>query len=142
MWDLKACPWKILRIRPAEIEFESNFSSISQYLRSTEYSTFLIAKKLRIKPSEIECEADFSSLSKYIYLFDHWKFWGLNPLKLNFRVILASLYSIVIYLSDCRIFLRMTSLRLNVRTISACSLSQYNYLLNTFLIVVLGWLFY
>ena len=44
MWDLKACPRKILRIRTPEIEFESNFSSILQYLRSTEYSTFLIAK--------------------------------------------------------------------------------------------------
>ena len=41
MWDLKAFPWKILRI---EIEFESNFSSISQHLRSSGYSTFLIDK--------------------------------------------------------------------------------------------------
>ena len=48
MWDLKACPEKILRIiiRPTEIEFESNFSSISQHLRSTEYSPFLIAKNI------------------------------------------------------------------------------------------------
>ena len=45
MWDLKAYHRKILRIRPSEIEFESSFSSISQYLRSTEYSTFLIAEK-------------------------------------------------------------------------------------------------
>ena len=43
MRDLKA--GKFLRIRPTEIEFESNFSSVSQYLRSTEYSTFLFAKK-------------------------------------------------------------------------------------------------
>jgi len=45
MWDLKAFPWKILRI---EIEFESNFSSISQHLRSSEYNTFLIAENLRL----------------------------------------------------------------------------------------------
>ena len=44
MWDLKACLGKILRIRPSEIEFESNFNSIPQHLRSTEYSTFLIAE--------------------------------------------------------------------------------------------------
>jgi len=41
MWDMKACPGKFLRIRPTEIEFESNFSSISQYLR---YCTFLNAE--------------------------------------------------------------------------------------------------
>jgi len=46
MWDLKACPGKVLRITPTEIEFESNFSNISQHLRSTEYSAFLIAKKI------------------------------------------------------------------------------------------------
>jgi len=45
MWD----PQENLRIRPSEIEFESNFSSTLQHLRSTEYSTFLIAKSLRIK---------------------------------------------------------------------------------------------
>ena len=61
MLDLKACPGKILRIKPLEIEFESNVSSISQHLRSTEYSTFLITEKLRIRPSEIEFEGDFSS---------------------------------------------------------------------------------
>ena len=44
MWDLKALPGEFLRITPTEIEFESNFSSISQYLRSSEYSTFLIAE--------------------------------------------------------------------------------------------------
>jgi len=44
MWDLKAFPGKILRNRASAIEFESNFSSISQYLRSTEYSTLLIVK--------------------------------------------------------------------------------------------------
>ena len=44
MWDLKACPGEFLRITPTEIEFESNSSSISQHLRSSEYSTFLIAK--------------------------------------------------------------------------------------------------
>jgi len=49
MRDLKAFPGKILRIRSTEIEFKSNFSRISQYLRSTEYSTFLIAKKLENK---------------------------------------------------------------------------------------------
>ena len=63
MWDLNACPRKILRIKPTKIEFESNFSSASQNLRSTEFSTFLIAK-LRIRPTETECEADFSSLSQ------------------------------------------------------------------------------
>ena len=46
MWDLKACPGKSLRIIPTKIEFESNFSSVSQHLRSTEYSTFLIAEKI------------------------------------------------------------------------------------------------
>ena len=45
MWDLKAFPGEFLRIRPTEIEFESNFSSISQHLISSEYTTFLIAKK-------------------------------------------------------------------------------------------------
>ena len=45
VWNLKACPGKILRIKPSEIEFESNSSSILQHLRSTEYSTFLIAEK-------------------------------------------------------------------------------------------------
>ena len=44
MWDLKACPGKFLRIRPTEIEFDSNFSSISQHSRSNEYSNFLIAE--------------------------------------------------------------------------------------------------
>ena len=44
MWDLKVFPEKFLKIRPSEIEFESNFSSISQHLRSTEYNTFLIAE--------------------------------------------------------------------------------------------------
>ena len=44
MWDLKACHRKILRIRPSEIEFESNFNSVSQHLRSSEYKTFLIAE--------------------------------------------------------------------------------------------------
>ena len=48
MWNLKACLKKALRIIPSEIEFESNFSSISQYLKSTEYSTFLIVKKFEI----------------------------------------------------------------------------------------------
>ena len=45
VWNLKVCPGKFLRIRPTEIAFESNFSNISQHLRSTEYSTFLIAEK-------------------------------------------------------------------------------------------------
>ena len=53
MWDLKACLGNFLRIKPTEIEFESNFSSISQHSRSTTYSTFLIAKNLRIIPSVI-----------------------------------------------------------------------------------------
>ena len=44
MWDLKAYPGELLRITPTELEFESNFSSISQHLRSSEYSTFLIAE--------------------------------------------------------------------------------------------------
>ena len=44
MLDLKACSGKILRISPSEIEFESNFSSITQNLRSTKYSTLLIAE--------------------------------------------------------------------------------------------------
>jgi len=44
MWDLKVCPGEILRITPTEIKFESSFSSISQHLRSTEYSSFLIAE--------------------------------------------------------------------------------------------------
>jgi len=45
MWDLKACRGENLRIRLLKIEFESNLSGISQHLRSTEYSTFLIAEK-------------------------------------------------------------------------------------------------
>ena len=64
MWDLKACPGEHLRIKPTKIEFKSNFSSISQHLRSSEYSTSFIVKKLRIRPSEIEFEDDFSSLSQ------------------------------------------------------------------------------
>jgi len=36
IWNLEVCPGKIFRIRPFEIEFENNFSSISQHLRSTE----------------------------------------------------------------------------------------------------------
>ena len=60
MWDLEACLGKFLRITPTEIEFES-FDNVSQHLRSTEYSTFLIAS---IRPSEIECEDDFSGLSQ------------------------------------------------------------------------------
>ena len=52
----------LLRIRPSEIEFDSNFSSISQHLRSTEYSTFLITENLRINPSEIECEGTISTV--------------------------------------------------------------------------------
>ena len=42
MWDLKACPGKILRIRPTEIEFDSNFSSISQHLKFTECMQYLL----------------------------------------------------------------------------------------------------
>jgi len=47
MWGLMGCPGKFLKIRPSEIEFESIISAlaISQYLRSSKYSTFLIAKK-------------------------------------------------------------------------------------------------
>ena len=46
MWDCpgKACPGKFLRITPTKIEVESNFSSISQHSRSSEYSKFLIAE--------------------------------------------------------------------------------------------------
>jgi len=50
MWDLRACS---RRIKP-EFEFESNFSTTSQHVRSTEYSNF--QKFLRIRCSEIECE--------------------------------------------------------------------------------------
>ena len=65
MWDLKACPGKILRNTLSEIEFKSNFSSISRHIKSTEYSNYLISKKiLRIRLSEIECEGKFSSLSQ------------------------------------------------------------------------------
>ena len=75
VWDSKAYPGKILRIRPTEIEFESNFSIISHHLRSTEYSNFLIAEILKIRPSEIECEDDFSTVYHNnliaIYLSDH-----------------------------------------------------------------------
>ena len=42
---MKASLGKFFRIRPSEIKSESNFSSISQHLRSIEYSTFLIAEK-------------------------------------------------------------------------------------------------
>ena len=65
MWDLKACPGKILRIKPSEIEFESNFSRISQHLRSIEYTVpFLLPKMFRIRPCKVEFEGDFSSLSQ------------------------------------------------------------------------------
>ena len=64
MWDLKA----FLKIRSADIEFESNFSSISQHLRSTEYSTFLIAKNFGNRPSEIEYQSDFSRFVFNSYL--------------------------------------------------------------------------
>ena len=47
MWDLNAYPGKILGIRPTEIEFESDFSSISQYLSTL---PFLLLKILRIDP--------------------------------------------------------------------------------------------
>ena len=53
---------KILRITPTETECKSSFSSISQHLRPTKHSTFLIAKILKIRFSETEYEADFSTI--------------------------------------------------------------------------------
>jgi len=46
MWSLKVCPGKILNLR-LNLRVISAVAK-SQYLRSTEYSTFLIAKNLRI----------------------------------------------------------------------------------------------
>ena len=91
-------------------------------------------------------------------------FWELDPLRLNFRVISASLYLIALYLSDCWKILRITSLRLNLGVISAVNtvfitqelsdcrkflrirplrlnvrtISAYNYQLNAFPIVYQG----
>jgi len=45
----KGFPWENFEIRPTEIEFESNFSHISQHLGSTEYSTFLTTEKFENK---------------------------------------------------------------------------------------------
>jgi len=67
MWNLKAFP-ENLKIRPIDIEFESNFSSTSQHLRSTEYSTFLIAKNFGIRSSEIEYQSDSSRFVFNSYL--------------------------------------------------------------------------
>ena len=81
--------------RPTEIEFENNFSSISQHLRSTEYSTFLITKKLRIKPTEIECGSDFNKFVFNSYI--PFKMLRIRPLRLNLRTISAVYPSIIIY---------------------------------------------
>ena len=83
-----------MRTRTTKIEFESNFSSISQHLRSTEYNTFLIAEKFEnyIDPLRLNVRlilAVYHNNLMAIYLSDHWK------------VISASLYLIAIYLSDC-----------------------------------------
>jgi len=48
-------------ITPTEIEFESDFSSISQHLST---ASFLLPKIVRIRPPEIECEGDLSNLSQ------------------------------------------------------------------------------
>ena len=65
MWDFKACSWKILRIRPTEIEFENNFSSLNHRIYGPLSTVpFLLLRKLRIRPTETKCEADFSSLSQ------------------------------------------------------------------------------
>ena len=146
MWDLKACPGKFLRITPTEIEFESNFSSMSQHLRSNECSNFLIAenfenltlwdwmwgwfqqfiylsdhwKFLRITPFEIEFQSDFS---KFVFNSNiSYQLLRIRSLRLNLGVISAiNTVFIIQELSDCR--LRIRPLRLNVRTISAVYLS-------------------
>ena len=141
-WDLKACPKKILRIRPSEIKFEGNFSSRSQHLRSSEYNAFLIAEILRIKiskrmwgwfqqfingyipfwslgirPSEIEFQSDFSKLVFYSYV----PFWLPSEIELgsHFRSIITVFVIYIQELADCKKFLRIRPLRLNVRAISA-----------------------
>ena len=79
-------------------------------------------KILRIRLSEIEQFQQYVTAFKVHYLqypFYCQKFWGLDPLRLNFRAIWASMSLIATYLSDCWKILRIRSLRLNLGTISA-----------------------
>ena len=169
-----ACP----RIRLFEIELESYFSSIPQYLLPTEYCTFLIAENfweldpLRLNVRVISALYCSNVIAIYLLSLITGNCWKLDPLQFNVRVILAWLYLIAIYLSNCWKIWEIDPLKLNLRVISAeitvfiiqdlsdcwrfmrirsseikcennfSSLSQHNYLLNTFLIFVLGWLFY
>ena len=75
MWDLKACHGKILRNTLSEIEFKSNFSSISQHLKSTEYSNYLVSKKV----------------------------WGLDSLRLNVKAISAVFNILLEHLIFCNV---------------------------------------
>ena len=81
MWGWGACPENILRFRPSEIEFESNFSSISQYLLSTEYIVpFWILKILRIKSPQDLMWAGiyYNNLKLIAYTFliaENWTLW-------------------------------------------------------------------
>jgi len=88
---LEDLPQKILKIRPSdhEIEFESNFSSISQHSRS---STFLIVTLWDWMWGWFQ---QFITIIHYTLLITG-KFWELDPLRLNFRVISASLYLMAI----------------------------------------------
>ena len=130
MWDLKAFPGKFLRIRPTEIDFESNFSSTSQHLRSTEYSNFLIAKKIEDYTLNMRMiSAVYHNNLIVKYLSDCWKILRIRLLILNLGVISAVITGFIIQeLSDCRKFLRIRLLRLNVRTISAVYLSVSIYI--------------
>ena len=59
--DLKACPGKILRIGPSEIECEGDFTGISLVYHNNLMAIYLCDhwKFLRIRPSEIEIQSDF-----------------------------------------------------------------------------------
>jgi len=60
MWNLKACPGKILRIRPSEIEREGDFSGFSQSCSLMAIYLSDHWKFLKIRLFEIEFQSDFS----------------------------------------------------------------------------------
>ena len=79
------------RLKPtSEIEFESNFSRISQHLRSTEYSTFLTywQRFWELDPLRLNVRlisAVYHNNLMAIYLYDHWKILRIRPSETKFQ---------------------------------------------------------
>ena len=109
---LNACPGKILRIRPTEIEFESNFSSII-------ITAFNIRCPLSTVPLIWELNSLRLNVRQFITIVNHWKFLRIIPSKIkcqsNFSKFIFTSY-VPFRLME---ILRIRSLRLNLGVISA-----------------------